>query len=44
MGSEMCIRDSYNGGYASAIAVLMIVLGVALTVIIRKLLRADVQD
>ena len=36
--------ENYNGGYASAIAVLMIVLGVALTVIIRKLLRADVQD
>ena len=29
----------YNGGYASAIAVLMIVIGVALTLVLRKILE-----
>lgn len=36
--------ENYNGGYASAIAVMMIILGVVMTIAIRKLLRADVKD
>ena len=36
--------EKYNGGYASAIAIVMIVMGVLLTIGLRKLLRADAQD
>jgi raffinose/stachyose/melibiose transport system permease protein len=36
--------EKYNGGYASAIAILMILLGIGITVLIRKLLRADSDE
>ena len=36
--------EKYNGGYASAIAVVMIIIGVLLTIGLRKLLKADELD
>lgn len=36
--------EKYNGGYASAISIVMILLGVALAVGLRKLLKADERD
>ena len=36
--------EKYNGGYASAIAVVMIIIGVLLTIGLRKLLKADVEE
>lgn len=36
--------EKYNGGYASAIAIVMIIIGVLLTIGLRKLLKADAED
>ena len=36
--------EKYNGGYASAIAVVMILIGVLLTIGLRKLLKADGEE
>lgn len=36
--------EKYNGGYASAIAIIMIIIGVLLTIGLRKLLKADAED